>query len=254
MVFTYGPHAAYFKIDTTNPSGGMCIKIPENVELDLIPFTRMASIAMTSLRVSQIELGDYVVVTGLGVVGNLASQLARMQGARVIGVDVNEKRCQQAKACGIEWTVNSGDPNWKDEIRQISGARGVSSLIDATGLSSVITDACDVVAPYGEVILLGSPRAEFTTNATQIYNRIHLPGFTNFKGALEWRYPTFKNDFIKHSLERNSEIAMELIVDGKLIVKPLYTHKLKPKNAAEAYAGLKEKKDEYIGVVFDWTV
>ncbi|MFP4061041.1 MAG: hypothetical protein ACOCXW_02265 [Bacteroidota bacterium] len=65
--------------------------------------------------------------------------------------------------------------------------------------------------------------------------------------------PTHQEDFLEHSIERNAGIIMNLIKEGTLNVEPLYTHKLTPENPQEAYDGLRNKKDEYIGVVFDWT-
>ncbi|MBE2202932.1 MAG: zinc-binding alcohol dehydrogenase [Chthoniobacterales bacterium] len=251
---TYGPHAGVYAVDTTNRHTGMCLRLsPSSPRADLVPFTRTASIPFTAIRVSEIELGDWVLVTGLGLIGNFAAQLAQLQGANVIGADVSASRREIASRCGIRHTVDSGDPAWKDAVRELAGKRGVTTLIDATGLSVVIADAVDLVASHGEAVLLGSPRAEYVTDVTKIFNRIHLPGFTRFKGALEWRYPTFRDEFVKHSIERNSEIVMELIADGRLAVEPLYTHRLRPAQAAEAYRGLKEDKDTYIGVVFDWT-
>ncbi|XHR27184.1 MAG: zinc-binding dehydrogenase [Chthoniobacteraceae bacterium] len=252
-VFTYGPHAAYFVVDTKDRYTGMCLKIPDEMPLKLAPFIRMATIPFTSIRVSEIELGDWVMVMGLGIVGNFAAQLAQLQGANVIGVDINEKRCAQARECGIRHTVNSGSPDWKEAVNKITGGGGVSTFIDATGLSSVIVDSLDLIASYGEAILLGSPRAEYLTDATKVFNKIHLPGFTNFKGALEWRLPTFKDEFVKHSIQRNSEIVMQLILENRLIVQPLFTHEFTPDQASEAYSGLQTNKDEYIGVVFNWT-
>ena len=58
----------------------ICLKVPEALPLEWAPFTRMAIIAMTSLRISDIELGDWVGVLGLGTVGNFAAQLAGLQG------------------------------------------------------------------------------------------------------------------------------------------------------------------------------
>jgi 2-desacetyl-2-hydroxyethyl bacteriochlorophyllide A dehydrogenase len=253
LVFTHGPHAGYFKINTTSRYGGLCLKLPAGLQPDLAPFTRMGSVAITAVRVARIEIGDTVLVTGLGQVGNLAAQFATLQGARVIGVDLSGKRRAGACECGIRFTVDAAAPDWKEQVRRIASGRGISTYIDATGLSAVITEAGALLAPYGEAILLGSPRGPFQTNVTDIYNRIHLPGFTSFQGALEWRYPTFKDEFVKHSIERNSEIVMELIAEGRLRLAPLYTHKVAPERAAEVYAGLRDQKDEYIGVVFDWT-
>ena len=253
LVFTHGPHAEYFRINTTDRFTGTCLRLPENIRPDLALFTRMASIAFASIRVSQIEVGDHVLVIGLGLVGNLAAQLAALQGAKVIGVDLSSKRRSCANACGVATTIDSSDPNWKEDVRRIAGPRGVTTAIEATGLSAIISGIIPLVAQFGEIVLLGTPRASFDTNATEIYRHIHLPGFVNFKGALEWRYPTFKNEFLKHSVERNSEIILELIASDKIRVEPLYSHKVHPGFAAEAYAGLRERKDEYIGVVFDWT-
>ena len=251
---TYGPHAGVYAVDTTDRHTGMCLRLdPSSPRPDLVPFTRTATIPFTAIRVSEIELGDWVMVTGLGLIGNFAAQLAQLQGANVIGADVSPNRREIASRCGIRHTVDPGSPAWKDVVRELAGKRGVTTLIDATGLSTVIADTVDLVASHGEAILLGSPRAEYVTDVTKIFNRIHLPDFTQFKGALEWRYPTFRDEFVKHSIERNSEIVLELIAAGSLVVEPLYTHRLRPAQAAEAYRGLREDKDTYIGVVFDWT-
>ena len=56
-------------------------------------------------------------------------------------------------------------------------------------------------------------RGSFETDATEIFNHVHYihRGSITFKGALEWRFPSYKTDFVKHSIERNSNIVMELI-------------------------------------------
>jgi len=228
VVLTQGPHAGWFKVDTTVPDRGLCLKLAAGLAPELAPLARIGSIAITALRVSRIELGDNVLVTGLGQVGNLAAQLATLQGARVIGVDLRARRRTGAADCGIASTVDAAAPDWKDQVRRLAGSRGISAYIDATGLSAVITDACALVAPYGEAILLGSPRGAFSTNVTELLNRIHLPGYLTFHGALEWRHPAFKDPFVKHSIERNWEIVMELIAAGRLRVASLCTHRVPP--------------------------
>jgi 2-desacetyl-2-hydroxyethyl bacteriochlorophyllide A dehydrogenase len=253
LVFTHGPHAGYFRIDTTDRYSGTCLRLPPGLSPDRALFTRMASIAMAAIRTSHIEVGDQVLVTGLGQVGNLAAQLALLQGANVIGVDLSALRCACARECGIASTVGSQDSDWESQVRRLSGNRGVATAIEATGLSAVVTRLVPLMAHFGEIILLGTPRAPFETNVTEIYGPIHLPPYVALRGALEWRYPTFRDEFVKHSVERNSEIIMELIASERIRVAPLYTHKMSPEHAAEAYAGLRERKDEYVGVVFDWT-
>ncbi|MCK4326223.1 zinc-binding dehydrogenase, partial [bacterium] len=199
-----------------------------------------------SLRVSNIELGDFTAVTGMGMVGNFAAQLARLQGGSVIGIDLSVKRLKKAEECEISLTV-PGDKNvLKSKIMDITGNNGISTLIDATGVPAVIADSLPLVSKRGEILLLGSPRGEYNTNVTDIFNYIHLnPGLIEFKGAHEWRYPVKPDPFVKHSIERNSKIVFELIKDKRLKVEPLLTHILKPEQAEKGYNGLKNNKDEF---------
>ncbi len=253
VVYGWGGHAAYNRIDLRQPSA-LCLKVPDGISENLVPFARMATIAMTSLRISDIELGDYVAVVGMGLVGNLAAQLARLQGAFVIGVDLSEKRLARAAECGASSTLQMNGTDSATRIRALTDGRGVSTLIEATGIPSVVPDVLPFVSKYGEMILLGSPRGQFETNLTPILNYVHLDplGCITFKGAHEWRYPVHKDPFVKHSIERNSQIALNLIKSGSLKIQPVLTHILRPEEAVKAYQGLKEQKDDYVGVVFDW--
>ena len=218
-------------------------------------FTRMVCVAFTALRISNIELGDYVGVTGLGLVGNFAAQLAALQGGRVIGLDLSQRRVELALACGIDHALVMNPATVAEDIRAITGDAGVTTLIEATGNPRALPPALPLVGRYGEVILLGTPRGAYQTDLTEVLRHVHLDGLGNvtFKGAHEWRYPVPRDAFVKHSIRRNAELALDLIASGGLQVAPLHTHTLKPEQAERAYNGLKNQRDEYIGVVFDWT-
>ena len=253
LVYTYGPHAEYFRIDVTDRWHGVCVKLPQGIDPSLAAFTHMAGIAMTSLRCSRIELGDHVLVTGLGTIGNLAAQLAQLQGAKVIASDVVESRIGIAGQCGIATTVNPDKTDIKAFVEEATGGDLVSTLIDASGQARVVEQSLDLVSLYGEVILLGTPRAPYETNLTRHLQHFHyLPWCQTLKGALEFTYPTHETEFVKHSIERNAKIAMELIVEGKLVVQPLLSHLISPSGIQSAYNGLRTQPESYIGVVIDW--
>lgn len=252
-VLTHGPHASLFKIDTTDRYTGTCVKLPPALPPEQAVFARMASIALAAIRSSHIELGDRVLVTGLGLVGNLAAQFAALQGAWVVATDPCEQRRQTARNCGLSHCLDGTAADWREQVKALFGAQPLDCFIDATGLSSVITEGTGLLAPGGEAILLGTPRQPWIADTTDIYRRVHLHTAVRFKGALEWLYPTFRDEFSKHSIERNTEIILELILQDRLKVTPLRTHRVAPEHAPEIYAGLRERKDDYLGVVFDWT-
>ncbi|WP_028562975.1 zinc-dependent alcohol dehydrogenase [Paenibacillus pinihumi] len=251
IVFHYGNHLEYQIVAARDAF----IKVPENLDLKWVPFTRMATVAFTSVRVSNIELGDYVSVSGLGLVGNLAAQLARLQGATVIGIDLAKERIHTASQCGLDYPLDGGEGNTRDKIMEITGGKGVACHIEATGVPKVGVDSLSYIGSLGEIIFLGSPRGEYNTDVTDVLNYCHLynRGCITFKGAHEWRYPTEPNQFVKHSLVRNSLIVFELMKQGRLQIEPLISHVIKPEQAKEAYDGLRNHKDQYNGVLFDWS-
>jgi 2-desacetyl-2-hydroxyethyl bacteriochlorophyllide A dehydrogenase len=253
LVYTYGSHSEYFRLEYGDRWHGMCVKLPNGINPEFASFTHMASIALTAIRKSDIELGDFVLVTGLGAIGNLASQLAQLQGAIVIATDIDEHRIDLACKSGIRYVVNSKKENLQDKISEITKGALVNTYIDASGNSLVINESLAHVRLYGEAILLGSPRAAYDTDLTKTLQYFHLlPHCLTLNGALEFSYPTHENEFVKHSIERNASIVLNLINEGRLNIAPIYTHKLSPREAQKAYDGLKNKPDEFIGVVFDW--
>lgn len=82
----------------------------------------------------------------------------------------------------------------------------------------------------GEIVFLGSPRGEFNGDITNVLNYCHLynRGCITFKGSTQWRYPVEPNEFVKHSLVRNSNIVFDLMARNKLQIEPLISHVLAP--------------------------
>lgn len=252
IVFQYGKHSEYQNI----PVNSKLFIVPKDVDEKLIPIVRMGIISFTALRVSNIELGDYVAIIGQGLVGNLAAQLAGLQGGTTIVIDPSDKRLEIAKACGADYTINPSKCNAKEKIMEITKGEGVSTLIEATGIPKVIVESMPFITSNGggELILLGSPRGEYQYNVAEILNYCHLAkkGLITFKGAHEPVLPEEHIKYVKHSKVRNVKIILDLIQNNKLKIEPLITHIIKPEEVVDAYDGLRNKKDEYLGVLIDW--
>lgn len=252
VVLTYSNHASHAKARI------LAIKVPESLSPEHAVFARMANVAITAVRVSSSELGDNVAVIGLGLVGNLAAQLFQISGCRVIGIDRIPKRLEIARTCGIERLINSSVADPIQVVREWTEGKGCEVVVDATGNPQASVMAAHLASKNGEVILLGSYFGrKMETNVTELLERIHLweHGCVTYKGAHEWRYPVKEDSqgFVKHSIERNMKINLRLIAECELKVAPLLTHKLKPERCAEAYEGLRDRPEEFVGVVFDWT-
>jgi threonine dehydrogenase-like Zn-dependent dehydrogenase len=67
-----------------------------------------------------------------------------------------------------------------------------------------------------------------------------------------WRFPLKGDRNVPHSVEWVFSTTFDLIASGKLKVRELISHVVKPEQAQEAYDGLMNKRNEYTGVVIDW--
>ena len=251
MVFSHTHHVSHTL--TTK----FRVRVPQGADTKESALVGLALVAMTAVRVGQIELGDRAAVIGMGLVGNLAAQLLRLAGADVITIDLSAARLDVARACGLPQTVNAGEEDAQAAVMEMTQGRGVDVVVEASGTAQAAELAVSLTGRDGEgiVVLLGSPRKEHETDLTPFLNHVHLwrNGSVMLRGAHEWRYPLHHSPFQKHSMTRNAEIIFRLMAQGKLRTASLITHVLKPAAAAEAYAGLQQQPDSHLGVLFDWT-
>ena len=250
IVFSHSNHKLWSKYSTT----ATITKVPEGVGLEEALFVRLASVSITALRVSPPELGDVVVVLGMGVIGNLAAQLFKLSGAKVIGVDICDDRLELAKKCGIRYVVNPSSVDLKQAICDLTDGKMAAVTVEATGVPAMTDKAFSITKPEGDVVLLGTPRGKYEMDVTPLLNKVHLwnNGCVSLKGAHEWRYPLKPSEGCKHSIHRNCEVLFDLIKNGDLKVRELITHVFKPEECQVAYQGLLNNKEEYSGVIFDW--
>jgi len=245
-VLSFSRHASLVKAD----AGRMALPVAAETPGQHLVFTRMAGVSIAALRSSTVQPGDTVVVIGMGLVGNFAAQLFQLAGAEVMAVDLAQFRLDKAKACGIGRVVNASKENLEEAVKAWTGGKGAHVVVEAIGRSEVIAQAVMLTRRYGEVILLGSPRAKATFDATPMLLRLHLEAIRMI-GALEWRWPQHETERVR-DLTANYRMLAEWISGGRLQVAPLLTHLATPDQCQQIYDGLIGSKEEFLGAVFDW--
>jgi len=249
-VFTYGSHASVNLID-----GGLVLEAPDTLDGVIVPLlARMGQVAFTSVRVANAELGDIVTVQGLGLVGNLAAQLFKLAGCTVVGIDVSPKRLAVARACGVDFVIDSGATDPAVAIKEITGGAMSAVVVEATGIPKLVATAACMAAKGGEVVLLGTPRGSYDGSATDLLMKVHLASSAvALKGAHEWLLPLKPTPGVKHSIERNVQQLMEWATTGKLHGRELVSHVVSPEIVPDVYRELNSRNEDYFGVVIDWT-
>lgn len=254
-VFSCGSHSSVVKLSENS----LIVQVPAGLDLAEVAATRMAGVATSAAVMAQIPLHPWVVVFGLGLVGNLAAQAFRILGGRVIGVDPVASRRQLAERCGIQHTVGGTAAEAHEAITKITGGRMADIAVDASGLTPVVLQALKATANVGQLVLLGSPRAPVEGNLTALLSEIHLRYIT-VRGALEWCPPTYppvsafgQRTMPITSLFDKQTMIFDWVQSGQMQVAPLVTHRLSPKQIKQAYDGLLRETETYVGVALDWS-
>lgn len=103
----------------------------------------------------KVKIGSSVIISGTGGVGLSAVMAAKASSATtIIAVDVNEERLAFSKELGANSTINSLTDNVQDRVKEILPNR-VQYAVDTTGRTGVINNSLAVLAPVGEIALIG---------------------------------------------------------------------------------------------------
>lgn len=229
----YGAHADRSVID---PDTLPCVPVPDDLSAAEACFGRFSQIAYSSVA-ALVRPARQVLVFGAGIVGNLAAQWFREQGAKVWIADLSESRLARARTCGIEGTIASSSADI-DAIRSVVEP---DTIVEATGAAPVVEDALRILRIRGQLVLLGSIRRPVTINA---YKLIHRK-LTAVVGAHETVLGEERSTVLADSLTR---IAAKEIRVGELI-----THEIAPHKLLGVYERIEGDPDTWFGVMVKWS-
>ncbi len=246
-VFTYAKHESLAVFNQAR----LVYPVPQEVPSDLAVASRMAGVAATAILVSTIHGSPTVAVFGLGIVGNLASQMFRARGCRVIAVDPIQVRRQRAAEVGISTLGGSSPEEVQDQIMDLTDGQGADLVIEAVGHSAVCMQALAATRRFGQLVILGTPRAPVEGNLTDFLGEVHYRSI-RVLGALEWRYPMYPAINADMSQFEKQRMVFDWLAEGRIQLEPLISHCLPPASIAEAYEGLLHKKEEFFGVALQW--
>jgi 2-desacetyl-2-hydroxyethyl bacteriochlorophyllide A dehydrogenase len=244
-VLMEAPHGTPAAADVRQTS---VLPLPDELEDAVGSLVRLADIALTAVRVAPLQLGDRVLVYGMGLVGQLAAQLFRLNGGNpVIGVDRLPNRLAIAQANGI-LVLNADEVDVPAEVARLTDGRGPDVAVEATGSPAVVPLALDLVAKGGRVVLLGSTRGRVEID---VYSHVHRKG-VRVIGAHESVQKLDLAPAVRWGKERNLRLLARLFAQGELRSQGLISHTIRPTDLPAMYDSLAERPQDYLGVLVDW--
>jgi threonine dehydrogenase-like Zn-dependent dehydrogenase len=219
------------------------------IEPETALFTDPAIFALQAVHDAQVKVGDEVAVFGMGALGLLAIQIARMNGARhVYAVDVLPARLALACELGADRSLDAASCDPGFELKQLTGGKGVDVAIEISGAYSALQSAIRAVHPGGLLVTAsyfkGNGR-ELSLGAEWHHNRLTLVSSMPVWGMPHRCSPMW-------DLKRIERTAIDLLESGRLVVAPLVGQRFPYFQAVEAYHFIDEHPGDAVKVLLDY--
>jgi len=133
-------------------------KIPESVGLDAAALTEpLACVVHGVLELARIIAGDVVLISGPGVIGLLALQVARAAGGKVVvcGTAGDRSRLEIARSLGASQVVDVSAGDVAQCVRKLTGGRGADAAIECAGVEKSAALCLEVLRKRGRYIQMG---------------------------------------------------------------------------------------------------
>lgn len=134
------------------------VKIPNDLPLERAALLGCAVITGVgaAINAARVKPGSSVAVFGAGGVGLNVIQGAAIAGAeKIIAVDLLENKLEYARRFGATHTVNASAGNPVEQVRALTGGRGVDYAFEVIGLPATMRQAYDSLAKRGMAVVVG---------------------------------------------------------------------------------------------------
>ncbi|WP_181144270.1 zinc-dependent alcohol dehydrogenase, partial [Cronobacter sakazakii] len=246
MVCTYGPLMETVIVNAVD--NYKLRKMPQGSSWKNAVCYDPAQFAMSGVRDGNVRVGDFVVVVGLGAIGQIAVQLAKKAGASVvIGVDPIEHRCASARRHGADYTFNPIGADIGLEIKKLTGKQGADVIIETSGNADALQAALRGIA-YGGTISYVAFAKPFTS-----LNFGREAHFNNAKIVFSRACSEPNPDYPRWSRKRIEETCWELLMNGYLNCEDLIDPVVPFAQSAESYMKYVDQHPELsikMGVTF----
>ncbi|MBR2357099.1 MAG: hypothetical protein IKA65_03620 [Lentisphaeria bacterium] len=250
-------HASYNAVPVN-----LVVPIPDNVSYEEATFASLAATSLQAVRRTEPQLGEYGIVLGLGIVGNLAAQLYQLSGARVLCWEALRNRRAIARKCGLKNAIDFRRVNATEKSKEFAAPYGVDFALMAFGGNAdkaweSVLAAMKVSADghqMGRIVAVGG--CKFTVGGGAWSGNVDIrPSSRTGAGYHDpaWEYgKDYPDVFVQFTSQRNARELIALIAEKKLKVTPLITHRIKIEDVGTGCDMLIEHPEQAAGVILEY--
>lgn len=202
--------------------GTWILKLPNELsDEEATPLNCGVATMASVTEAAEIELGDAVVIQGLGLLGLYGAAMAKARGARcVIGLDAVASRLETAKKFGADHVIDISGTSGQavvEGVRSLCKPDGADAIIEVCGVPEVIPQGLQMLRVGGRYVLGGlvNPGADVTIDANMLLKRwITLRGIHNY-------HPRHLIQALDFVMANRARFPFKSIVDSKFALKDL---------------------------------
>jgi predicted dehydrogenase/threonine dehydrogenase-like Zn-dependent dehydrogenase len=248
----YAVHAEYVSVPRN-----LLAPLPDNVDYESGAFATLGAIALHGFRLTELQVGSRLAVIGMGLLGLLASMLARAAGCTVLGIDVDPERVELARSLGFSAVVRGEAEEAGSEFTNGMGFDGVQICADTASDDTVVLAGelarnRAVVVSTG-VVGLDLPRKPyFEKELTFLVSRSYGPG--RYDPLYEEAGIDYPPGYVRWTEGRNLQAFVDLVGSGRIDIQPLISHRYPIQQAVTAYEMITAGQEPFLGVVMTYDV
>ncbi len=169
------------KVAGVHIDGGMvaCLSVPsyslvksEGLSYDELALVEPLAIGAHGIRRANVQKDEFVLVIGAGPIGLGTMEFARIAGAKVIALDINDQRLQFCKEkINVAFTINPAKEDALARLKEITNNDMPVVVIDATGSQKAINSALQYLAHGGRFVLIGLQKEEISFSHPEFHKR-----------------------------------------------------------------------------------
>lgn len=222
----------------------LVVHVPKSVGLDVASSVALGAIALQGVRRAAPTLGETFVVIGLGILGQLAVQMLRANGCRVIGTDLDRSRIEFGMAKGMNFGVHPDDVSDVDQVARLTGGLGADGVIitAASPSDAIVSTAFQMCRKKARVVLVGDVGLDLKRSDFYEKELDFLISSSYGPGRYDRRYEEQGLDYpaayVRWTEGRNMQAYLDLIADGSLDVASMVDAVYPLDEVGQAYASL----------------
>jgi predicted dehydrogenase/threonine dehydrogenase-like Zn-dependent dehydrogenase len=242
-VVSNGNHA-----EVVNVPKNLVAKIPDGVSYEEAAFTVIGAIGLQGIRLINPTFGETIVVTGLGLIGLMASQILMANGCKVIGVDFDQSKVDLAKSWGVQAYNAAGGTDVVKLVEDLTDGVGADAVLITASTKSdeVISQAANMSRKRGRIVLVGVIGLNIMRSDFYEKELSFQVSCSYGPGRYDDEYETKGNDYplpyVRWTEKRNFEAILAAISNGQINVKSLITETVDLENYNDIYGNMSNSK------------